>query len=415
MRFVAALSVVLAHAVPKIMPVPDYPPLWHLALSQAAGLGMPLFFVLSGFVIQYNYFDAIVRRPGDGLARFFVARFARLYPLYIVCVAFDIAYRYGYSQVSKASIEAIPFYATLTQAWIYKVIGKFNLIFQFGTMSQITWSISTEFFFYIAFPVVCLVLASVRGLRSRLVAWGCLAAIVALALAVVVANLDVINAHAAAFFGPVADADVDKEQSFVTWLLYISPYFELAAFLTGCLVASIYMDLQDRPLSAAERKWGGLATLICAAAVLTVHIALNVATALPSAIGEAVRQTNLIMVPPIAALLFCCARYDGALARFLGSRLMVRGGEISYSMYLLHMLSIDAFRWEAAVISAPRVALADGLRLLATLTCVLGAANLTYHLIEMPGKRFVTNLLLGWRAKSKTVSLAHARSPAAST
>jgi hypothetical protein len=48
---------------------------------------MTLFFVLSGFVIHYNYAASIERDGARGIANFFVARFARLYPLYIVVIA----------------------------------------------------------------------------------------------------------------------------------------------------------------------------------------------------------------------------------------------------------------------------------------------------------------------------------------
>jgi peptidoglycan/LPS O-acetylase OafA/YrhL len=55
--------------------------------STPVGLGMTLFFVLIGFVIHYNY-SATITRPRRR-ARFFVARFARLYPLYILLFPFD--------------------------------------------------------------------------------------------------------------------------------------------------------------------------------------------------------------------------------------------------------------------------------------------------------------------------------------
>jgi peptidoglycan/LPS O-acetylase OafA/YrhL len=64
------------------------------------GLGMTLFFVLSGFVIHYNY-NMTITRPG-GTRAFFVARFAGLYPL--LGFLFDFSYtgltaRSAYGQI----------------------------------------------------------------------------------------------------------------------------------------------------------------------------------------------------------------------------------------------------------------------------------------------------------------------------
>jgi hypothetical protein len=85
LRGLAALLVAGAH----YMTMEGGAPLSEI-VQTLTGLGMTLFFVLSGFVIHYNY-NATITRPG-GLRLFFVARFARLYPLYIILILFDFAY-----------------------------------------------------------------------------------------------------------------------------------------------------------------------------------------------------------------------------------------------------------------------------------------------------------------------------------
>jgi peptidoglycan/LPS O-acetylase OafA/YrhL len=44
---------------------------------------MTLFFVLSGFIIHYDYSEQITKYHWRGIVSFLIARFARLYPLYI--------------------------------------------------------------------------------------------------------------------------------------------------------------------------------------------------------------------------------------------------------------------------------------------------------------------------------------------
>ena len=83
LRFVAAFSVLIAHSVTVLMGGYDF--YW---VKQASGFGMTLFFVLSGFVIHYNYAATVTGSHAvRGTASFFWARFARLYPLLLLMLA----------------------------------------------------------------------------------------------------------------------------------------------------------------------------------------------------------------------------------------------------------------------------------------------------------------------------------------
>src|SRR5258708_20022092 len=88
LRFVAALMVLIGHFVEAMVRFPAPMPAWQVFLVSLPGLGMPLFFVLSGFVIQYNYSEPIRTNGATGVWNFFVARFSRLYPLYICFIPF---------------------------------------------------------------------------------------------------------------------------------------------------------------------------------------------------------------------------------------------------------------------------------------------------------------------------------------
>jgi peptidoglycan/LPS O-acetylase OafA/YrhL len=166
-RFVAAFSVLTGHAV-GIMRFSGAPPFWHVCLSQLSGLGMPLFFVLSGFVIHYNYSQPIHARPLRGTYNFFVARFARLYPMYFVVLCFDL-FSHGYFDnwhgwtMPHDLKVALASYLSLVQSWHYQVLGENTLSFVFPPAVQVTWSISTEWFFYFCYPLLCVALARLRG------------------------------------------------------------------------------------------------------------------------------------------------------------------------------------------------------------------------------------------------------------
>ena len=79
LRGIAALLIILHHVLLL------YPILRSYPIARSLGcfgyMGMDLFFVLSGFVICYNYAEKIKVNPKKGILEFFVARIARLYPL----------------------------------------------------------------------------------------------------------------------------------------------------------------------------------------------------------------------------------------------------------------------------------------------------------------------------------------------
>ncbi|HEU4947063.1 MAG TPA: acyltransferase [Kribbella sp.] len=79
LRGLAAVAVVVHHVgVPRSSPAP----LRHLV--EGAGLGVPLFFLLSGFVLAYNYPMLSLRSGQRALGRYAMARVARLAPLTLV-------------------------------------------------------------------------------------------------------------------------------------------------------------------------------------------------------------------------------------------------------------------------------------------------------------------------------------------
>src|SRR6266851_7585596 len=88
LRGVAALLVIFTHywhwtAVTPASALPASMELW----TGTAGIGMAIFFTLSGYVIALNYsaWDW-GQRPAFNLTRLFFYRFARLYPAFFVFV-----------------------------------------------------------------------------------------------------------------------------------------------------------------------------------------------------------------------------------------------------------------------------------------------------------------------------------------
>jgi peptidoglycan/LPS O-acetylase OafA/YrhL len=122
LRFLAAFSVAVAHGASLTLRFdqPRFgPSFW---LMQGVVFGMTLFFVLSGFVIHYNYRMLVAE---GGIGAFLWARFARLYPLFLLMLLIDVVlgrelynFMLGSAGSFDAGQRALPFYLSLTQSWL---------------------------------------------------------------------------------------------------------------------------------------------------------------------------------------------------------------------------------------------------------------------------------------------------------
>jgi peptidoglycan/LPS O-acetylase OafA/YrhL len=397
LRFVAAFLVAGGHYTR----FEGGPPLSQI-IDTLTGLGMTLFFVLSGFVIHYNY-NATVVQPG-GLRSFFAARFARLYPLYIVLFAFDFAYT-GLTHRSACEVIGAPgehwsaliYYLTLTQSWFYAVICQASLAYQYGPVSAVTWSISVEVFFYLVYIVVALLIAR-RRWSPRIVIG---IAVAAYALTVVYFLLcghyqDDIDRVGAAMFGPTASTATGYDNSLLRWLFYVNPAARLAEFLAGLAAAQLYLAPSQRtatlkPASASEY------TLIAILAAILVHLWLYGMIAPTNAfIG---RTASPLYGPLVAVTMYLIARYDTPWSRLLSHPLPVQLGESSYSIYMLHEIVPSAFKRLGLMTTDVAAAWVTWMGALVLLALISRAS---YALFERPARQWLRALLAPRRAPAPT-------------
>jgi peptidoglycan/LPS O-acetylase OafA/YrhL len=397
LRFLAAFSVAVAHGASISLRMDDAPALFDAVrfwLENCAGFGMTLFFVLSGFVIHYNYSNVISLQGLHGFAQFLWARFCRLYPLFAVIVVADLLLggRFYNSMVedpragAASTLAALPYFLTFTQSWVYTIIGRHSLIYEIGNTIPVTWSISTEWFFYLCYPIVMLgVVRAGKPLYAlgAAIAWSLVWGSFAYRLTGYGGQLD---AWATSYFGQIANAQGGNQDSFVRWLLYFSPYLRIGEFVLGCITAQLYMVLDGNDVTRRERLLSSAALAIAAFSVPAILFLMYQpgGTSWIRALNN-----NFGLAPSIALLLFCAARYRPMALRVFSSDLAVKLGEASYSIYLTHLLIFSV------IMSAAQVALPRGIesavflfvRLAVMLAAVLLISTGLYRNLEDPARR----------------------------
>jgi peptidoglycan/LPS O-acetylase OafA/YrhL len=300
LRFWAALGILLFHyggAFTAGLPA------WVERVRTGGHVWVGLFYVLSGFVLAYAN-----PRPLDGPGRraFFAARFARLYPAYLLAFALyapfvlDRWWGGGAAGLAKGAVVALAC-LTLTQAWLPPIARIWN---------PPGWSTSVVASFYLAFPHLLRWLAP----RSRTVLWR--AAAVAWAASLALPLLYVL----AAPDGPGAELLAREPR----WLeaLKFHPLARLGEFVAG-----VALGLLVRTRGASLGRAGGPAAL----AALGTAAALLAWGSAPYAFLH-----NGLLVPLFAIVVVGLASDGGSLpARLLGGRLARALGDASFALYAL--------------------------------------------------------------------------------
>jgi len=308
LRFFAAAAIVGSHARGHFGFSTNL--LAPFELSQ----GVALFFVLSGFILTFVYPD--LNRQG-AVRKFWLARFARVWPLHLTTFLLYLALLPEFCHDSPA--QALTNLA-LVQAWV----PIQNWFFSFNSVS---WSISTEAFFYLLFPLL------IRNFEKE---WP---QKLTMSFAMVLLMVAISNN----FHYPIfADDKVS-----IHGLMYVNPVSRLFEFVLGMTVALFYRKyLANLKLPAARAFVFEVAALLSVYLLTfnTVRIAHYLARF--PAVGEGGRmwlEHGGVPVLAFASLIAVMAWGRGPVARILSFKPLVFLGEISFASYLLHRMFLHYY------------------------------------------------------------------------
>lgn len=383
MRGLAALMILTFH-----VPIWTSPSVLEgTALLHYAGalrfVAMPLFFVLSGWVIHYNFSRYLpeaaglsLRREAGNYLRFAAKRLLRLYPLYIFCLGLVCCYDFGLYRPS-VDWEVVWRYLTLTHSWTFLTLHGAPVT---QWTFSLSWSISTELALYLAYPLLGFLACRLRSERSVVLALFGTLALAAAAAALIVSYRAQIARLA------IPEPSVEQINQVTSWLLHYSPWMKIWDFATGILLAqfvAVARDTSIRRLSQGRAHW--------------IAIVLLAGFFLVSSYGDIVWRHAIsgglyqsCAFTPWIALLLVTAFYRPDAYR--GSFLLPVG-TVSYSLYLGHYVVFAFVDWLAP---KPHIeSWTDWLGLFVAPLAVTAAFTvLTYRLIEQPFVRLGRKIVL---------------------
>ncbi len=373
LRFVAAATVAYAHFAEGSGFAP------FGLRSPISVIGMPLFFTLSGFIVHYVYAGSFAQSWRAAVPAFAFARFSRLYPLFFAILLFYLLGKLGRMFYAHPGIGLS--FASLTGTWWYWVADGEALA---GQRYHISWSISTEMFFYLVYALILYRVVALASARRCAVLLVLLCVLTYAAFYGVFATQGSWLAFVLARHPEFISTDVDMNNSFYRWLVYLSPYFHLPEFIAGCLTCQIYLLVRrsGAPIRAGIVEilgWIGVAWLVAAFALLVVRWDFDLGGQFLAFV--VFLHMNYLMAPGCCLLILALALGGSSIARALGHRVPTYLGEISYSIYLGHPF---AFTFLFVIgLGAAVYEMTIGLVLVAVW------ASLLYFSIERPGKAWL--------------------------
>jgi peptidoglycan/LPS O-acetylase OafA/YrhL len=361
LRAVAAIAVVVSHVgVPKSLPQP---------LAQIAHwgyIGVPLFFMLSGVVLGYNYPQLSFRQHRRTI-KFYIARIARVMPLYWAMVI--------YSALLYVSVN----HQQYPKAFVMNIFGvqtwSGDLLVAQSRYNGPGWSIGAELFFYALFPfVVPLVAAAAKR-------WG------ARAVILIAGGMALVTLILFAYFVISGRADLPGTDpgSAHRWL-YRNPLCQLPIFLVGVAISFLLPYV---------RHWSDLTHHLIQTVVLGYVLVLTVFRGQGGFWSSG--SFGAFFVIPFAFALLSLASDRGWLARILRTQPMVTLGVASYALYITHRW----FVWQLST-SEPVTkghGLAPYVGFVVTICVLLLIGEGAHRYVEEPARRWIVKVTNGWARK----------------
>jgi peptidoglycan/LPS O-acetylase OafA/YrhL len=330
--------------------------LYHLfypnntSIDKYGWLAVPMFFVLSGFVLHLVHEYDFHNFPQPSTLRsFFALRFARVYPLHL----FSLLFLLGITIILPGFIEryqgqrfsAPNFFANLflVQTW---GIGHFaGFKDASDSWNSPSWSLSAEFVYYLFFPWIAYITFQINKRRSGFLQIISFAALTLLIYSTVLAH----------------------ENTYTRNLLC-----GLFAFCLGVSMHSYY-NIKHH-------------------IVLNVIILEIISVSMISGAFLFDRVNIGLFVVGIGILIYSLAHADSNIGKLFAAKPIHWFGTISYSIYLIHWPIIQIFNWYP--LKYKDLGKAKQLPQYFIITfVVIFLSYLTYQFVEVPARKRIRELL----------------------
>jgi peptidoglycan/LPS O-acetylase OafA/YrhL len=337
-RFFATIHVICGHILvytgvntKKLLPQPILDNIYYLFANP--GLGLEIFFVLSGFLLMLPFAQwHLYKQHKPNITMYFVRRLIRLELPYLIALTVStlalvfIIKKYDFSYMLPRYIASF-FY---TNTLIYDIHPE---------PLPIAWSLETEVQFYIIVPLLAYIFKLHKMARRIL-------------LVTLIISIPIVI----------------KQYSFHSSILFIH-FFQY--FFAGILCADFYLDKDFLTNKISANIWVALSFMLVFIAIPMLKVAGYL-------------QFDYLLPLVIAFFIYCVLKKDGLKTIFHNAYLRIIGC-MCYSIYLWHYMIISALGRYTVKINVGNYFMPNYMVQLLLLTpVILIVAGLYFKYVERP-------------------------------
>lgn len=359
-RFIAALSVIYFHYSPQHFGLLD-------DLIKAGPIAVNYFFSLSGFILAIAYITPSPSNSNTSPLKakpFYIARFARIYPLYILALIPVVL-----ANTQKIELPSLGLTATLLQAWIPGSCPN-SIHWQECPLAYNSpgWSLSVEFFFYACFPLIA-------GLIYRFSLSKMLYIGLAIWLATQLVHTGLLNSESYSAKNTVHD------------FIYYHPLMHINSFVLGIIVGVFIKKKQHQhttkiPLFNAYALFGILAISATISALIIYKPNIN------TLLGFNIDYTNGLIAPLFLLIIVLLTLHQGLVTRLFRLKTLILLGEASFAMYILQRPVYGIY----SKLIASHIELSDTIHFYLYLALLIAISIISFLLIETPARKAIKKL-----------------------
>lgn len=363
LRGLAAILVILFHInIICFALAPWDSPFGHFI--QKGYLWVDFFFLLSGFIMMHVYSESFGHSIKENFKKFLHSRFARIYPLHLFSFLCMVAYYFWYQANFTMRPEDYAYTFNMKA-----ILSNFFLIHSMDihkslTWNSASWSISVEWWMYVIFPFILIPFRKITDWKKIFVFFGVIAGYL-----FIIYYLHPLTAATNGSTDPHTKNILDVTYDYG----FIRCFF---GFLFGMLLYELYRFGWGRQHLNKNIVW--ILAMVSIVTVMTIPM------------------SDLIPVMIFAILILVSVYAEGIGKRILNLRPLTYLGNISYSLYLMHLpimffllnylkrfprIKLDNPDWRTAWLYASIY-----------LAIVILVSILTYHFIEIPMRRQINRL-----------------------
>lgn len=294
LRAVAFIGIFLLHA--------DAPVAW-------ATLGVPVFFIMSGFLMMHIHYDADCNLTIRNSIDFSLKRIKKIYRLHIITMMCALVLSVasiidnGFTIKSILDLVAEIFLnVTLLQTWVpYAYINV--------SLNGVAWYLSAAMFLYFVFPYICKWIKTKDNLIS-------------ICVGIILTEI---------FLCWIWLHFVDYKNTSYIWFMYCFPVYRVGDFFIGCCLGKAY---HNNKIIKLNKLSGTLIEIVALA--FTIFILTFPHENMSSRLVQAMwNNTTLYMLPAtIWVYLFACSK--GLFTKIMTNKVLIYIGNISAYTYLIH-------------------------------------------------------------------------------